>query len=184
MHIRKFSVKDTADFKKICLITANACEKSECEQNFLLNMYCNYYIENEPDFCIALADGNDVPVGYLLCSSDFSSYLKNIRPYIKTIRKQSFVKYIFALGEIASHMPAAFKYKAHMHIDILPEYTSQGYGSLLISEIKRILKESNIRGLMLVVSKDNGKAVRFYQRNGFKKFLNYGIGFLMTLDLR
>lgn len=183
MHIRPYEKKDRENVRNVCIITAGCADRSETEKQFILMLYCDYYIENEPQNCFVLADTDDNAVGYILCSENFIAYRKNFKQYIKDIRKLGFGKCLYAYGEIIAHIPASKKYNAHMHIDLLPEFHSKGYGSQMISILRKHLTDKGVNGLMLVVGSDNKKAVKFYKKNGFSTFINFKRGLLMTLSL-
>lgn len=182
MHIRPYKETDKINFRNICIETANATNKPEKEQRFILKLYCDYYIEQEPQNCFALADENDEAVGYILCSENFKRYRKNFAPYQRSIKNLGFGKYLYSFGEIIAHLPASKKATAHMHINLLPKYQHKGYGSQLIGTLTKHLVAKNIRSLMLVVSNENKNAVKFYKKNGFKPFFNFIKGTLMTLS--
>lgn len=179
MHIRPYKDSDKINVRHICIVTANAENCSAKERIFLLNLYCDYYIEQEPQNCFVLADENDDAVGYILCSENFRRYIKAMKPYINSIKKLGFLRYIYSWGEIIAHMPAAKKCQSHMHIDILPTYQHKGYGSELLKAATDNLASKNIHSLMLVVSSENKNAVKFYKKNGFECFFNLGKGMLM-----
>lgn len=145
----------------------------------MLRLYCDYYIEQEPQNCFVLADENDDAVGYILCSENFRQYIKAMKPYLESIKKLGVLRYIYSWGEIIAHMPAAKKCQSHMHIDILPTYQHKGYGSELLKAATENLASKNIHSLMLVVSSENKNAVKFYKKNGFECFFNFGKGMLM-----
>lgn len=182
MHIRPYKETDKINFRHICIETAGASNKSEKEKRFILKLYCDYYIEQEPQNCFALADDNDEAVGYILCSENFKRYRKNFAPYQRSIKNLGFGKYLYSFGEIIAHLPASKTCNAHMHIDILPEYQHKGYGSQLINALTEHLSSKKINSVMLVVGAANVNAVKFYKKNGFKAFLNFGKGILMTKD--
>lgn len=180
MRIRPYKETDKENIRHVCIVTAGCEDKSDTEKQFILNLYCDYYIEKEPDNCFVLADDDDNAVGYIMCAENFTQYRKNFRPYIDSISRLSFTKKLFAYGEMLAHLPASGKCNAHMHIDILPDYQAKGYGSELLSALTSHLKEKGVNGLMLVVSNSNKNAVKFYRKNGFCAFLNFGKGTLMT----
>ncbi|MBR3869239.1 MAG: GNAT family N-acetyltransferase [Clostridia bacterium] len=182
MQIRPYKETDKNNFRRICIETASASDKPEKEQIFITKLYCDYYIEQEPQNCFALADDNDEAVGYILCSENMKRYIKAMKPYRASIKKLGFFQYLYSWGEIIAHLPASKKCKAHMHIDILPDYQHKGYGTQLINTLKENLSSKGINSVMLVVGADNKNAVKFYKKNGFKPFLNFGKGILMTLD--
>ena len=182
MQIRPYKETDKNNFRHICIETSVGTAAPEKEQHFILKLYCDYYIEQEPENCFALADDNDNAVGYILCSENIKGYIKASKPYRTEIKKLGFFRYLFSWGEILAHLPAAKKCKAHMHIDILPDYQHKGYGSQLINALKDNLSSKGINSVMLVVGSENKNAVKFYKKNGFKTFINFGKGRLMTLD--
>ena len=182
MQIRPYKETDKNNFRHICLATSVGTDAPEKEQSFILKLYCDYYIEQEPENCFALADDNDNAVGYILCSENMKRYIKATKPYREEIKKLGFIRYLYSWGEIIAHLPAAKKCRAHMHIDILSDYQHKGYGPKLIDALKENLSSKGINSVMLVVNTSNKNAVRFYKKNGFRSFLNFGKGILMTLD--
>ena len=182
MKIRPYKETDKNNFRHICLATSVGTDAPEKEQSFILKLYCDYYIEQEPENCFALADDDDNAVGYILCSENMKRYIKATKPYRAEIKKLGFIRYLYSWGEIIAHLPAAKKCRAHMHIDILSDYQHKGYGTKLIDALKENLSSKGINSVMLVVNTSNKNAVRFYKKNGFRSFLNFGKGILMTLD--
>lgn len=182
MTVRPYQEKDKNNVRNVCIVTAGAENGSAKEKLFILNLYCDYYIEQEPQNCFILADDNDNAVGYILCSENMKRYIKNTSTYRSLIRSKGFIKYLFSWGEIFAHLPASGKCKAHLHIDILPEYQHKGHGTQLINALCDNLKSKGIHSVMLVVNSSNSNAVSFYKKNGFKSFLNFGAGILMTKD--
>ena len=182
MTIRPYKEKDKSNVRNICIETSVGNEAPEKERLFILNLYCDYYIEQEPQNCFVLADENDDAVGYILCSENIKKYIKNTASYRSLIKSKGIIKYLYSWGEIIAHLPASKNCKAHMHIDILPPYQHKGYGTKLINELKENLSSKGIHSVMLVVNSSNENAVKFYKKNGFKAFLNFGKGILMTLD--
>ena len=182
MNIRHYKDTDKINFRHICLVTANAVNKPIKEQHFICKLYCDYYIEQEPQNCFALVNDEDTAVGYILCSENMKRYIKAMKPYRISIKQHGFLKYLYSWGEAIAHLPASKKCKAHLHIDILPEYQHKGYGSQLINTLTDHLAAKKINSVMLVVNASNKNAVKFYKKNGFKSFLNFGNGILMTKD--
>ena len=75
MRIRPYEEKDRENVRHVCIVTAGCADKSEDEKQFILTLYCDYYIEKEPDNCFVIADDEDNAVGYILCAENFSSCL-------------------------------------------------------------------------------------------------------------
>lgn len=179
MTIRPYDCKDKINVRRVCIATSVGFDAPEKEQRFITSLYCDYYIEQEPQNCFVIADDEDNAVGYILCSENMKKYARAMAPYRASIRKMGFIKYIFAWGEYLVHLPASKKCKAHLHIDILPEYQHKGLGTRLINTLTDNLSAKGINSVMLVVNSSNKNAVSFYKKNGFTEYLNFGKGILM-----
>ena len=59
MAIRHYEPKDMENVRFVCLDSAAKIKASKCDQNLLLNTFCNYYIEHEPQICFAATDESD-----------------------------------------------------------------------------------------------------------------------------
>ena len=75
-------------------------------------------------------------------------------------------------------------YPAHLHINLLPEYQGKGFGTLMINSLLDELKEKKVKSIMLLADAENTGAIRFYERNGFKKFITAFGGVGMYKKLR
>lgn len=60
------------------------------------------------------------------------------------------------------------EYPAHIHIDILEEYTGNGVGSKLMQALFEVLKEEKVPGICVLVDTNNKRAVRFYEKMGLR----------------
>lgn len=171
--IRPMRKNDLMDIEYICGQTAgNLCRKEPIIAHRTAKMYSTYYVRECTDTCFCVADDNDKAVGYILCEPDYKRFLR-IYPKVDA-------KYVLSLdkkdGFDALCLPVPYtvfgrKYPAHLHIDILPEYQSKGYGSDLMNALLEELESRNIKGVMLTADSDNLGAIRFYERFGFKTVL-------------
>ncbi len=173
MTIRPYEAKDKEDIRFICLESAGKTNASEFERNFLLNTYCDYYIENEPQNCFVAADENDKAVGYILCTEDFDAFSK----IFLTKYTENYIKFkgIFRLAlktSIIEQRKYKADYPAHLHIDLLPEYQQKGLGRQLINTLCNHLKEKGVKGVTLSVFVGNKGAIRFYEKCGFTRIKN------------
>ena len=168
MSIRKYQEKDRDNVIYACL---NDMIKNNYPQNvidYVEWMFCRYYIEVEPEICYVVTDDDDKAVGYIYGSADYDKYQDNFGPYIRKVADLNNRAYLGeALTEMFDHAIYKDKYPAHLHIDILPEYQSKGYGSQLVNAFCDNLKAMGVKGVMLIVGEDNEGARRFYERNGF-----------------
>ena len=58
-------------------------------------------------------------------------------------------------------------------IYVLPEYQGKGVGSALLKEVKNIAREINPDYIWLDTHISNESAIRFYEKNGFRKIGKY-----------
>ena len=180
--IRNFQEKDREAVREICIKTApEAAVKTENGKNYILTMYCDYYIDCCPEYCFVAADEKNEAVGYILCAPNYEAYKKDFKKYIKKIFSFSFYRGVAAFFE--SKISGRFlpDYPAHMHIDILDGYQRMGIGTQLVDALRKKLKNEKITGVMLVVGSDNKKGRSFYNKYGFKQLRNLGEGIAMGI---
>lgn len=171
MTIRPYSKKDFRYVQDICIATSSlADEDSPVNRAYLCSLYCDYYVDNQPEFCFVAVDDDDIPVGYVLCSADCDDYLVKMDelylPLVRKVDSGAFFKFN-AMNKITQRYIRQ-GYTAHLHIDILEEYRSQGIGTQLIETLCSKLVESNVEGLYLICDKKNGDARAFYEKLGFE----------------
>ena len=71
--IRPFQEKDRERVQALCIANAKIDEADEALKQYILLMYCNYYIEQEPENCFVVDDDGRA-VGYIICAEDYDSY--------------------------------------------------------------------------------------------------------------
>lgn len=165
--IRNYHPKDAEYLKRICIETASDVFRGKkITENALVDVYCRYYIEQEPESCFVVTDQSDEAKGYILCVKDYDRYKEIFKEkYLNTWNLATLIMGNFAMKSIKDYVK---EYPAHLHIDLLPECQGQGYGRKLIEVLVAHLKERGINGLMLHVSMKNEGAITFYKRCGFK----------------
>lgn len=164
--IRMYEPKDFERVRMICQETDDSFAAEERE--VLWCLFCDYYVEQEPEHTTVLANDADEAVGYLMIAADWETYKRIYRElYIPRLqqlnRRQTQEKEhnLDALPELW------VEYPAHMHIDILPQFQSQGWGARLMDAGCEQLRNLGCPGLMLGVDAANTGAIRFYERYGF-----------------
>ena len=180
--IRSYHPKDAKHLGQICIKTAkDVFQGKKITETALVDVYCRYYIEQEPENCFVVADKNDEAKGYILCAKNYKNY-KNVfvEKYLKTWNP---VTHVMGRLSVAAMRDFAEEYPAHLHIDLLPECQGQGYGRKLIELLIKHLKEQKIKGLMLHVGGDNYRAQAFYKKCGFKELHVEKDGVLMGMKL-
>lgn len=182
-NIRPYREKDRERVRHICLRNAECLEASQETKDYILLMYCDYYIDQEPDNCFVAVDKDDNAIGYIICSEDYDAYEKVFREiYLPKAMQISIKRYIDAKLDLMSHSMFKNRYPSHLHIDIYEEYQRMGIGSELIKTLCKNLKLKGKDGVMLVCGSDNEQAKNFYIKNGFKPLLNTKVGSALALD--
>lgn len=157
------------------------------------------YIHLHPDYCFILDSGNGTAVGYIIGTPNNEQFLAKYHaeylPTLDSIKlpKPSLDRSAKWVGEELPtamlqllHSPGeAFHYKAfpqlveqypaHLHINLLPDYQQKGYGKLLMHRFLEKLNAERTKGVHLVLAADNINADKFYQKTGFKEYLQGGI---------
>ncbi len=167
-EIRPYEEKDKANVQRICILNAGCENKPLEKQRFILIMFCNYYIEQEPENCFVVTNEDDEAVGYIICAQDYLKYSETFkRIYIPQAKCLGTRQFFEARLDMLSHYLFRKKYPAHLHIDIDPAYQRIGAGSRLMNALIENLRKKNIHGLMLVVGTQNIKGRNFYRKNNF-----------------
>lgn len=171
IEIRPYQPSDAERLRAICKATApKQASSTEKKTRVLLNTYCDYYIEQEPQNCFVAVNTQDEAVGYILCAQDFHRYQKTYRnEYLPRIKGCGVMGIIEGWGSMFIHGLFRKRYPAHLHIDILEDYQRMGLGTRLVNTLTNHLQTQHIPGLMLVVSRDNQKGRSFYQKYGFRE---------------
>lgn len=171
-EIRKAEIGDLERVEYICRMTADEESiKDEKAGRIVSLIYSTYYIEEETDNCFVLVDNGEV-VGYIISSVNPLKLNKKYKEkYIKQIKKIDKKSALMARFVPVPYLLLRFKYPAHLHINLLPSYQSKGYGTLMINSLLDELKKKKVKAVMLLASAENTGAIRFYERNGFKKFI-------------
>ncbi len=183
--IRPARAGDIKDIEYICRMTAGpVCEKEPIVGNRIAKIYSTYYARECCETSFVLADENDKAVGYILCEPDWKRYRKIYRkidvPEIWELKKSAgFEAWFFPVP----YMLLSKRYPAHLHIDILPQYQGQGYGTKMLETLFKKLKENDVKGVMLMASGENDGAIRLYKRMGFEMLLHTKLTAVMGKDL-
>lgn len=181
--VRPYRESDKERVQNICLANAGCGESSEDTKKYILIMYCNYYIEQEPENCFVAVNDADEAVGYIICSENYDNYEKVFTElYLNQCAALGPKRYVEAKLDLLSHSMFREEHPAHFHIDIDDNYQRMGLGSLLISTLKAHLRKKNIHSMMMVCGEDNVNAISFYKRNGFRDLITTKMGHAMALE--
>ncbi|MCR4593996.1 MAG: GNAT family N-acetyltransferase [Clostridiales bacterium] len=185
MRVRKYEERDREDIRNVCKITAgDFFQKNEKRLEAAAVLYNDYYSDNEPENIYVLADDSDRAVGYILCSRDYDRFMQLHKTvYRDKVRKLSpFYPFlitgsVYCLKKIKGH-------HVHLHIDILPEYQRQGWGTKLIDALCEHLKEEGETHLSVSSISRKAPAYAFYRKYGFSEIYSFGLGSVaLSIDL-
>ncbi len=168
--IRKYRPEDKEAVKNICRVTAHSSyKKTPKTLEAAVILYNDYYTEQEPENIFVAANDNDEAVGYILCSTDEKKFLKETKTtYRKRLDGVCPSKNIeFVLARILTRLLPK-KYRAHLHIDILPDYQKMGLGTLLMDAEREHLFSLGIPYLTVLSIDVGSNGYRFYKKYGFK----------------
>lgn len=179
--IRTYQLKDREQVKKICLNTgADMPSKGEAFDDAMLQSFCYYYIEQEPENCFVAADERDDAVGYVICAADFDTWEQRFNELYLSVTANDIAK-IIGRTTIDILRPFSKEYPAHLHIDISPDYQKKGLGKKLIDALIEHLKSRGVRGLLLNVSADNESGIGFYKKYGFTELKRGDVEVVMCI---
>ena len=181
MKIIEFSEEYKEDARYICLQTGS--EKGRTDPvyaKYATLLYCDEYCDHETVYL--LIDGAKA-AGYILCAENYETFKENMVPYIDQIKELGRRYAGIASMELQLYDALKEEYPAHMHIDILEEYTHGGYGTALFSTLLERLKKDHVKGLNLAVSAANTRAVSFYKKMGFETIKDLGSALVLGMKI-
>lgn len=168
--IRPYRKSDFRYVQDICLENSRyAAEQTPANRALLCAMSCDYYLDEEPQFCFVAADEDDVPIGCILCAADFANFHEvYTEQYLPFVRRLSSTEYFRCAAEVkAGEHNARLGYTAHMQIAVLPEFQRRGVGTELLHALLDKLHEMFVEGVYVVVGSKNDDAKQFFAKEGF-----------------
>lgn len=182
MYVKPYSPQYRQALRDIHMATASdRARNDERHGKFSLLMYCDEYLDHET--VLMLMDETDIPRGYVLAAEDAYRWKENMHSYGEEIKALG-EPYITMLEDnFQTYTAAAPFYPAHLHIDILEEYTGNHHGTMLMEAMLEKLKEDHVKGVCLGVARANERAVGFYKSIGFEAVEESEGGFFMGLKL-
>ncbi len=185
MSIRKYEERDKEKVRGICLTNAHVSPADKKTAEFILLMFCDYYIEQEPENCFVAVDEDDEPVGYIYGAFDYDRYHETfMTQYYPRLKAVSLRRAVEAKIEMRDHAVYKEDYPAHFHIDVLSAHQSGGVGSMLLSNFCDNLTQRAARGVMMICGRDNIGAQKFYKKNGMEVLHSKRTGVAMGKKLK
>lgn len=169
--VRHYQKKDFRYVQDICLATSwLPKDRAHINRAIVCSMYCDYYLDFEPEYCFVAVNEQDIPIGYILCAVDLDTYHEQMTEnYLPVVRKISGSDYFRFAAEVKLEQRYIKQgYTSHLHIDILEDYQRQGVGTALLEALTNKLKESFVEGVYLVCDIKNKAACAFYEKRGFE----------------
>ena len=189
-QIRPYCSSDPADLASlysICLLTGDSGKDASSlyqDPELLGHFYAAPYGVLEPETCFILEDdvGN---CGYIVGARDSRNFEERMdREWLPPLRERYPLTLesdrspdagMIRLLHTGYHVKAeADLYPAHLHIDLLERAQGQGQGKLLMHNLWTRLRQFEVPGVHLGVSKKNAGGIAFYQKLGFELLEDYG----------
>lgn len=171
MTVRPYQKKDFRYVQDICMATSRyADEVTPINRATLCAMYCDYYLDNQADYCFVAVDDSDIPVGYILCAVDRDNYEEMMQEmYLPLARKISSSDYFHWNAEIkVTERYVRQGYTAHIHVNVLEDYQRQGLGTQLVETVENKLHDMYVEGIYLITGQKNDVARAFYEKIGYE----------------
>ena len=191
-RIRDFHHQDLDSLYEICLKTAASGEDgSELYRNAprsVGDMYAAPYAAFAPDLVFVLEDADGV-CGYVLGVADTAAFETWLEEHWFPLMRD---RYPWPEGDPADftaaerlirrfHEPLVREseaivrdFPAHLHIDILPRGQARGNGRRLMTAFVDRLRALGVSGVHLGLGLRNERALRFYDRLGFRELEKRG----------
>lgn len=184
--VRKYKESDKKHLRYICKETTWDANKKNPEKLETIPIIFNdYFTENEPENIFVAVNSDDIPVGYVICCTDYKLFRKKM---LQELHKRVLTTYPpsawMLWATFLSAMITKKAYRTHLHIDILPEAQRQGLGTELVNSLCKQLKTKNIRNVSVITINKNSMGYRFYCKYGFRIIHQYTKNIItMTFDI-
>ena len=179
-RIRRAEPRDADALSEICLLTADDGRDASAlysDPRLPGYLWASAYGALEPDFAFILGDGEGA-LGYVLAVPDTAAFEQRLeREWWPTVR-QSLIGFkprtthdemVLRRIDVPERrdLERLADYPAHLHINILPEIQSGGWGRRMIDTELDALRQAGVKGVQLGVSPTNIRAKGFYEHLGF-----------------
>lgn len=182
----------------ICIRTGDAGDDPSdryANPELLPLVYCDAYVQFEPDLVFVLRDRTHAPVGYLIGAADSRAFEARLeQDWWPELRQR------YPLGSTPDGMlgealvrkihdpdlapeQVVDQYPAHLHIDLLPQGRGGGNGRRLMQRFLDALRDRDVPGVHLGVGAQNTNAIGYYEHLGFETLIEYRWGRIMGLSL-
>lgn len=168
--VRKYKPEDKEQLRYICKETTwDGYKKNKRKLDTVPMIFNDYFTENEPESIFVAVDDTDIPVGYVICCTDYRSFRRIMLTDLQKRVLKAYPLSVFMLWAVLiSVMITKKKYRTHLHIDLLPCAQRQGLGTELINSLCKHLKSKNISNVSVITINKSSMGYKFYCKYGFR----------------
>ncbi|WP_374342609.1 GNAT family N-acetyltransferase [Phenylobacterium sp.] len=186
-QIRPYARGDLPALYEICLKTGDSGGDAThlyADPRIIGDIYAAPYAALQPDLALVVEDGEGV-AGYMIGTLDTAAFearqerdwwpaLREVYPDPKGVpgleRTPDQGRAARIHRPVATPAPLVAAYPAHLHINLLPRLQGQGMGERLVTTWLELIRERGASGVHLGCNAGNHRALRFYDRYGFRRF--------------
>jgi len=179
-RIRRAEPGDSDALYDICLKTADSGRDATAlysDPRLPGYIWAAPYGAFEPDFAFMLDDGGEA-VGYVVATPDTTNFARRLEAEWWPNLRRAFAGVVPSKPSDAAAIERILApedhegwlladYPAHLHINLLPQAQSGGWGRRMIETELEALRQAGVRGVHLGVSPANERAKGFYRHVGF-----------------
>lgn len=176
--IRKYKPDDREQLRYIAMETAwDGYKKSDKKRETVAIMYNDYFTKYESDNIFVAVDKNDVPVGYVICSTDYDLFMqKNNEEFLPKAMSLYKPIGIVHLMLVSALKQIDFNHRVHLHIDLLSKAQHQGLGTKLLDELSNHLYQNGYEYMVVCSIDKHADSYNFYKKYGFVTYKNHLFG--------
>jgi ribosomal protein S18 acetylase RimI-like enzyme len=184
--IRGYRPADLAALREICLLTGDGGRDATgrwSSDDLLPDVFLEPYVTLEPSTAWVV-ELHDRPVGYLVATLDTAAFADRWREEWSPVFAVRHARtaddpneqWLRDAGYNPDWMlgPQVEAFPAHLHIDLLPVAQGSGWGRGLMRELGRAAVAVGVPGIHLAMARENGRALAFYERLGFRELAVVG----------
>jgi ribosomal protein S18 acetylase RimI-like enzyme len=181
--IRPYRETDHAAVYDVCVRTADVGGDARGKyhsDDLMPDLFAGPYVFLEPGFAFVLDDGQRA-VGYVIGTPDTAAFARACRARwiprlagrypVPSDPPTSQEEELVALHYHPEWLiwPGLEEYPAHLHIDLLPPFQGAGHGRALMETFYTAAAQAGATGVHVTVTTANTRALRFYDRLGFRR---------------
>ena len=192
--IRRVRPEDLDDLYDICLRTGDAGRDATAmyaDPRLLGDLFVAPYAVLEPERAFVVDDGTRAQ-GYVVGAADSRAFEARCEAewwpaarerHADDVPRPGMEQIFLSLlqAPMVAHDRVLERFPSHLHIDLLPDYQSGGWGKRLMETLFDALRAAGSPGVHLGVSEQNQRAIGFYDHLGFEQL--HADGFTRTLGL-